>query len=138
MPRNLRKQVPRGPSFACATLAMTSSDWVFHQGGDWDSCGLLHEGSVINSGQGLGPFLILHLALFLGLAHSWVRMPLDIIALGFWSCALVAYGHLALVHRLYIAEWRGIPNPPWREPSVAPASVCLPSLALILKIGVTL
>lgn len=111
----------------CSTKEVTGTAVVFFM-----------KGLSSTVAKALGPFLILHLALFLGLAHSWVRMPLDIIALGFWSCALVAYGHLALVHRLYIAEWRGIPNPPWREPSVAPASVCLPSLALILKIGVTL
>ena len=45
-------------------------------------------------------FLTLHLALFLGVAGSWVRLPFNITALGVWSCAFVASGHLALVHRL--------------------------------------
>lgn len=35
--------------------------------------------------KALGPFLILHLALFLGVAYSWVPVPFDVMALGFWS-----------------------------------------------------
>lgn len=91
--RSLKTWVLWAPPLTCETLW----SWFPITGGSIEEATrtavvFFTKGLLSMVAKALGPFLILHMALFLGAAYFWVPVPFDVMALGFWSCTLLPLG----------------------------------------------